>query len=131
MLGQASTGLIGSAGPGTPNRLLFVGGATAEPVVAALAAPPCWQTGNSQRLAIRDRATGYSWIGVVGCGGKASRASRVSVAMTGGRRGDYQIDLIGPNGRAYGLKSANSRDRGARPNASYRVDLARAAPKRG
>src|SRR2546430_4855824 len=119
MLGQASTGLIGSAGPGTPNRLLFVGGATAEPVVAALAAPPCWQTGNSQRLAIRDRATGYSWIGVIGCGGKASRAPRVSVAMTGGPRGDHPNDLIRPHGRAYGVKSAHSPDPAARLNATH------------
>ena len=42
------------------------------------------------------------------CGGRASRASRVAVSIAGGRRGDYQIDLIAPNGRAYRLRNPNA-----------------------
>ncbi|TML28058.1 MAG: S8 family peptidase [Actinobacteria bacterium] len=121
LLDNATTGRVGQAGAGTPNRLLYVTGGGADPAPVAVVAP-CWQVGNGARIGIRDRGTVTSGVRVANCGGRASRASRVAVSIAGGRRGDYQIDLIAPNGRAYRLRNPN-RDKGSGLNVSYQVNL--------
>ncbi|OLB81470.1 MAG: hypothetical protein AUI14_03280 [Actinobacteria bacterium 13_2_20CM_2_71_6] len=121
LLDNATTGRVGQAGAGTPNRLLYVTGGGTDPAPVAAAAP-CWQVGNGARIGIRDRGTVNSGVRVANCGGRASRAARVAVSIAGGRRGDYQIDLIAPNGRAYRLRNPN-RDKGSGLNVSYQVNL--------
>ena len=122
LLGNATVGRIGQAGTGTPNRLVYLGDAPQLPVPPAYT-PPCWQAANGTRAGIRDRGTTYSGIRIPSCAGRASRSSRVAVTISGGRRGDYQIDLIAPGGRTFHLKRASSRDRAPGLSAVYQVNL--------
>jgi subtilisin family serine protease len=123
VLDASTVGRIAQAGSGTPNRLEYLGGGPAEP--AAVAASPCWQGYNGTRVGVRDRGTGYSGIRI-SCAGKASRAGTVVMTLAGGRRGDYQVDLVAPGGHAYRIKSASSRDNASGLSGVFRVDLSAA-----
>ena len=104
---RASAGRITNPLPGTPNRLLYTAPPPAPPVVVP---PPCWNPTSGTDLPVPDRRTVYGTIAVGGCAGRASRSTRVEAHIRGGRRGDYAVYLIAPNGRTQRLKNSSPRD---------------------
>jgi subtilisin-like proprotein convertase family protein len=63
---------------------------------------------------------------VGGCSGRTSRDTLVEVHIRGGRRGDYTIDLIAPNGRTQRLKNSSSRDNAGGLDAVYHANMSSA-----
>lgn len=61
-------------------------------------------------------------VTVTGRTGNAPAALQVGVAVKHSYRGDLVIDLVGPSGRAYRLKSSNGSDSAADVIATYTVD---------
>ncbi|MER5909137.1 S8 family peptidase [Streptomyces sp. NPDC001982] len=99
LVSAATTGVVGSPGTGSPNRLLYVGGGSTPP-------PP---TGprfeNTTDYAINDNATVESPITVSGVSGNAPSALAVEVHIVHTYIGDLQVQLIAPDGSAYTLKA--------------------------
>ncbi|MCC3769188.1 M28 family metallopeptidase [Streptomyces sp. UNOC14_S4] len=63
-------------------------------------------------------------IAVTGITGKAPSALKVTVDIKHTYRGDLAVDLVGPSGRTYRLKNADSGDSAADVNATFTVDAA-------
>jgi subtilisin family serine protease len=127
-----AAGLGAGVASTTTNRLLYTGAVTADPPVLithpvtpppAPAPPPCNVKGNGANIWIGDRRTVTSAVGVAGCPGRASRATRIEVHIIHSKRGDLAIELIAPNGSVKRLKSANKRDKGANVHAVYTANM--------
>ncbi|MGC9535692.1 S8 family peptidase [Streptomyces sp. UG1] len=93
----ATTGVVGSPGSGSPNRLLYVGGGTTT--------PPGPRFENTGDYAIADNSTVESPVTVSGVSGNAPSALAVEVHIVHTYIGDLQVQLIAPDGTAYTLKS--------------------------
>jgi subtilisin family serine protease len=104
----ATTGVVGSPGSGSPNRLLFTGTGTTPPPPP----PPPGCTGtNGTDVSIPDAGSAVtSTITISGCGRNASTASTVNVDIRHSYRGDLVVDLLAPDGTAYRLKGSSSSD---------------------
>jgi hypothetical protein len=111
--------------------LLYLGPATAGPpaminnptTVTRAAAAPCNVKTNGANVGVRDRGAAVSPVGVIGCAGRASKATRVVVHIAHARRGDLTVELVAPNGKAKKLKSSSRRDAGHDVNVTYAVNM--------
>ncbi|MFV2117819.1 proprotein convertase P-domain-containing protein [Streptomyces sp. Act-28] len=85
---------------------------------------------NQTHLAIPDSTAVQSPTTVGGIPGNAPKALRVHVSATHEWRGDLQIDLVGPDGRSYSLKSPSDTQNGGTVSTTYTID-AGASPASG
>ncbi|WP_431987277.1 S8 family peptidase [Streptomyces griseoflavus] len=112
----ATTGVVGSPGSGSPNRLLFTGEGDDTP-------PP---TGdrfeNTTDYTIADRSTVESPVTVSGVSGNAPSDLSVEVDITHTYIGDLQVQLIAPDGTAYTLKSYGTGGSADDIRTTYTVD---------
>ncbi|HEU4421357.1 MAG TPA: S8 family serine peptidase [Pilimelia sp.] len=109
---NATTGVVINPGPGSPNRLVFVG-----------AQPPCaGSNGTDVRIPDYPGPAAESTITIAGCGGSAAKSSTVEVNVIHPFRGDLRIALVAPDGTEY-LLQRPSGDSGDDIHATYRVDL--------
>lgn len=118
LVANATSGVVGNPGSGSPNRLLFVDDGTTPPPT------PSGCTGtNDSDVAIPDLAVASSSITLSDCGRAASATSTVAVNIRHTFRGDVEIDLVAPDGSAYRLKNWDFFDRVDHINETYTVDL--------
>ncbi|KES04076.1 serine protease [Streptomyces toyocaensis] len=112
----ATTGVVGSPGSGSPNRLLFVGEGDTTP-------PP---TGdrfeNTADYTIADNSTVESPVTVSGVSGNAPSDLAVEVDITHTYIGDLRVQLVAPDGTAYTLKSYGTGGSADNINTTYTVD---------
>ncbi|MGW7298229.1 S8 family peptidase [Streptomyces sp. NPDC054829] len=112
----ATTGVVGSPGSGSPNRLLFVGeGDTTPP-------PPGDRFENTTDYAINDNATTNSPITVSGVSGNAPSDLKVEVNIVHTYIGDLRVQLIAPDGTAYLLKDYGTGGSSDNINTTYTVN---------
>jgi len=118
----ATTGVVGSPGTGSPNRLLYTGSGGTPPPPPP---PPPGCTGtNGTDVAIPDAGAAVtSTITIGGCGRSASTTSTVSVDIRHTYRGDLVVDLVAPDGSAYRLKGSSGSDGADNVTATYTVNL--------
>ncbi|OII60362.1 serine protease [Streptomyces sp. CC53] len=114
----ATSGVVGSPGSGSPNRLLYVGsGGGEEP-------PP--PTGdryeNTGDYTINDNATVESPISVADRSGNAPSALKVEVNIQHTYIGDLRVQLVAPDGTAYTLKDYGTGGSSDNINTTYTVD---------
>ncbi|WP_175411889.1 S8 family peptidase [Streptomyces sp. TRM64462] len=113
----ATSGVVGSPGSGSPNRLLYVGSGGDEP-------PP--PTGdrfeNTADYAINDNSTVESPISVTGVSGNAPSALQVEVNIQHTYIGDLRVQLVAPDGTAYMLKDYGTGGSSDNINTTYTVD---------
>ncbi|WP_149184223.1 S8 family peptidase [Streptomyces sp. TRM49041] len=113
----ATTGVVGSPGSGSPNRLLFVGEGGDEP-------PP--PTGdrfeNTSDYAINDHATVESPVTVTGISGNAPSSLQVEVDIQHTYIGDLRVQLVAPDGTAYTMKGYGTGGSSDNINTTYTVD---------
>jgi subtilisin family serine protease len=119
LTGRALANKVGSAGTGSPNRLLYTGGMPVlkEPAAVAHA---CWRRSNATKLTVGDLKSADSTVSV-SCAGKAYVATKVEVHVVHPNRGDLQLDLVAPDGTTMRLKSASGTDHAANLNTTYTV----------
>jgi subtilisin family serine protease len=112
LIANATPGVVLSPGPGSPNRLLFVGNP-----------PPCGGT-STVDVAVPEYPgpAVRSTIALSGCGGTAAAASRVEVHVVHPARGNLRVDLLAPDGTVY-LLQAPSSDTADNIDTTYEVDL--------
>ncbi|MFG3554037.1 S8 family serine peptidase [Micromonospora sp. NPDC047557] len=118
MVANATPNVVGNAGSGSPNRLLYVGTGTTPP-------PPTGCTGtNGTDVSIPDAGAAVtSSITIAGCGRNASSASTVAVNIVHTYRGDLVIDLLAPDGSAYRLKNSSTSDSADNVNTTYTANV--------
>ncbi|MET8250454.1 S8 family serine peptidase [Micromonospora sp. NPDC005197] len=118
MVANATPNVVGNAGSGSPNRLLYVGTGTTPP-------PPTGCTGtNGTDVSIPDAGAAVtSSITIAGCGRNASSASTVAVDIVHTYRGDLVIDLLAPDGSAYRLKNSSTSDSADNVNTTYTANV--------
>ncbi|MCM0676957.1 S8 family serine peptidase [Micromonospora phytophila] len=123
LVNNATSGVVGNAGTGSPNKLLYVGDGTTPPPPPP---PPPGCTGtNGTDVAIPDAGSAVSSsITIAGCGRAASATSSVAVNIVHTYRGDLVVDLIAPDGSAYRLKNSSSFDSADNINTTYTANLA-------
>ncbi|MFZ4278496.1 S8 family serine peptidase [Streptomyces rhizosphaericola] len=118
---QVQTALLNNATPnivgdtkGSPNRLLYIGGATPTPTGKKFE--------NTASYQIRDNATVESPVTVTGVTGNAPSDLSVTVDIRHTFRGDLKVELVAPDGTAYLLKNYNSNDGADNVQATYTVN---------
>ncbi|MEG3629621.1 S8 family peptidase [Streptomyces poriticola] len=112
----ATTGVVGSPGSGSPNRLLYVGEGGGNPD------PPGDRFENTADYAINDNSTVESPVTVSGVSGNAPSSLAVEVDILHTYIGDLRIQLIAPDGTAYTLKSYGSGGSSNDIHTTYTVD---------
>ncbi|MFI1013940.1 S8 family peptidase [Streptomyces sp. NPDC020965] len=110
----ATPGVVGSPGPGSPNRLLYVGTGTTP--------PPGPRFDNLTDYAIGDNTTVESPITVTGVPGNAPATLAVPVDIKHTYIGDLRIDLVAPDGTVYNLKAYGSGGSADNVNTTYWVN---------
>ncbi|GAA4902425.1 S8 family peptidase [Streptomyces coeruleoprunus] len=112
----ATTGVVGSPGTGSPNRLLYVGdGGTTPP-------PDGPRFENTGDYAINDNSTVESPISVTGVAGNAPSDLQVPVNIVHTYIGDLRLQLIAPDGTAYLLKDFGTGGSSDNINTTYTVN---------
>ena len=108
LVANASFNKVISAGTGSPNRLLYTGGANPP----SPPSDPCGPTTNGTDVTIPDLGSASSPIIVSGCTGDASAVTTVEIHIVHTYRADLVIDLIAPNGTVRNLlnRSGGSAD---------------------
>ncbi|ATL30203.1 S8 family peptidase [Streptomyces formicae] len=114
LVSASSTGVVGSPGSGSPNRLLNVPGGTTN--------PPGKSFSNTDDYAINDNATAESPITVTGVTGNAPASLAVPVVIQHTYIGDLQVQLIAPDGTAYTLKGYGTGGSSDNINTTYTVN---------
>jgi subtilisin family serine protease len=124
LVANADSGVVTSAGTGSPNKLLYTGWLNASTTAAVPAArtAACGAVTNGGNVAVRAKKTAASAVRV-GCAGTATTGT-VTVTMKTNYRGSVGLTLISPAGRAYGLKSVHKADRAGDFTSPFRVGLA-------
>lgn len=118
LVDNATSGLVGIPGSGSPNKLLFIDDGTPP------SPPPSGCTGtNDTDVAIPDLGLVSSAITFSHCGRTASATSTIAVDIRHTFRGDVEIDLIAPDGSSYRLKNWNFFDNDDHVKHTYTVDL--------
>jgi subtilisin family serine protease len=119
MVSNATTGVVGSPGAGSPNRLLFTGaGGTTQPPAGCSAT-------NGNDVTIPDAGSAVtSAVTISGCNHTtASGDSSAEVHITHSYRGDLVVDLVAPDGTSYRLKNSSSTDSADNVNSTFSVGL--------
>jgi subtilisin family serine protease len=124
LVSNATTGVVGNPGTGSPNKLLYVGGGGGGTPPPPPPPPPAGCSGtNPTDVPIPDAGAAVtSSITTSGCARNASASSTVEVHIKHTYRGDLRIDLVAPDGTSYRLK-AESYDSAANVDATYAVNL--------
>jgi subtilisin family serine protease len=127
------SGLVKSAGSGSPNKLLYtaaLGSTGTTPAPTTPATTPttptttaCAAAVSTTVVAIPDPGTAAGKVTIANCTGTAAKTATVKVSVTHADRGDVRLDLVAPDGTVYRLKSAVSGDDTAFVTATYTVDL--------
>jgi subtilisin family serine protease len=120
LVANATTGVVGSPGSGSPNLLLYTGaGGTPPPPPAGCSAT------NGTDVSIPDAgAAVYSNVTISGCGHTpASASSTVAVNIVHTYRGDLVIDLVAPDGSTYRLKNSSGSDSADNVNTTYSANV--------
>ncbi|WP_158844816.1 S8 family peptidase [Saccharothrix deserti] len=117
LVNGATNGVVGSAGAGSPNKLLRVVGAATPPPGG------CPAKTNATDVAVPDLGVASSPIAVADCGGKAASAATVEVHVKHTYRGDLVIDLITPSGAVKQLKVQSGSDGADNVDATYPLNL--------
>jgi subtilisin family serine protease len=105
IVGAATPGKVINAGPGSPDKLLYIDSG----VVPPLPTPGCGRKTNDNDIRIPDASTAIGTaIKYRECAGKAPRNLKVEVHIKHEFTGDLRIDLIGPSGKEYRLKNSSS-----------------------
>ena len=99
LVANTTANKVTNAGTGSPNRLLYTGGANPPPPPTNLCSPRT----NATDVAIPDLGTASSPIIVSGCTGSASAVTTVEVHIVHTWRGDLIVDLVAPNGTVRNL----------------------------
>ncbi|HEU5155770.1 MAG TPA: S8 family serine peptidase [Streptosporangiaceae bacterium] len=107
MVNNATTGVVGSPGTGSPNRLLFTGTGANNPP-----APTGCSATNGTDTAIPDAGAAVtSSVTIADCTRTlASSTSTAEVHINHSYRGDLVIDLVAPDGTSYRLKNSSGSD---------------------
>ncbi len=122
LVNGATTGVVTSAGTGSPNRLLYTGTGT-TPTPSPTASPGGGTFTNGTDVAIPDAGAAVtSSIAVTGVSGNAPSTLKVTVDVRHTYRGDIVLDLVAPDGTAYRLKAASSADSSDNVAATYTVN---------
>jgi subtilisin family serine protease len=125
LVGRATADVVGNAGAGSPNRLLYVRTGTSSPPPPPPPETQATCTGsNGTDVSIPDAGGAVtSSIGIWGCDRNASASATVEVHVLHTWRGDLVIDLLAPDGTAYRLKSNDFGDGADHVHATYTVNL--------
>ncbi|MEU5398559.1 S8 family peptidase [Streptomyces sp. NPDC005963] len=110
----ATAGVVTNPGPGSPNRLLYVGTGDTN--------PPGKRFENAADHAINDHATVESPVTVSGVAGNAPAALSVPVDIKHTYIGDLRIDLVAPDGTVYNLKAYGAGGSTDNVNTTYSVN---------
>ncbi|MFD5428780.1 S8 family serine peptidase [Streptomyces sp. NPDC127084] len=111
----ATQNKVTSAGTGSPNRLLYVGGGTTTP-------PSTTKFENTADYTISDNSTVESSVTVSGVSGNAPSSLQVPVSIVHTYIGDLQVQLIAPDGTAYTLKAYSTGGSADNINTTYTVN---------
>ncbi len=107
---NAGSGLVSSAGAGSPNKLLYTGWLSTTPAAPAVGrAAACAPVSHGTDVAVPARSTAAGAVRV-SCAGTASTAW-VSVAVKTTFRGSLRITLVSPAGREYAVKAIDYSDK--------------------
>ncbi|MEV1049140.1 S8 family serine peptidase [Streptomyces sp. NPDC049916] len=120
LVGAATTGVVGSPGTGSPNRLLYVGTGGTNP-------PDPKKFENTTGYPVNDNATVESPVTVTGITGNAPAALKVPVDIAHTYIGDLRIDLVAPNGTVFNLKAFGSGGSSDNVVTTYTVDASSVA----
>jgi subtilisin family serine protease len=101
LVANATLNKVSSAGTGSPNRLLYTGGANPP----SPPSNPCGPTTNGTDVTIPDLGSASSPIIVSDCTGDSSAVTAVEIHIVHTYRADLVIDLIAPNGTVRNLLS--------------------------
>lgn len=101
LVNNATTGVVGNPGTGSPNRLLYMGFIGGGP------APTCGVKATTDDVAVPDAGAAVtSTIDVTGCEGNAPASLPVKVDINHTYTGDLAVELIGPSGAVFTLKKS-------------------------
>jgi subtilisin family serine protease len=107
-------------GAGSPNRLLYVDSGVVPPPVPA----GCGRKANDSDVQIPDAGQPVGTvIKYAQCAGNAPKDLKVEVHVKHSHRGDLQVDLVGPSGKAYRLKNSGSAEPGQNIDQTFTVDV--------
>ena len=136
LLSDSLKGAVSDPGTASPNTFLHVNPVTSAPSTPTPAAPApvyvapvpvarsCNVGTNDSNVNIADKGTALSTIGISNCAGKASKATRISISIVHARRGDLQVELVSPNGKAKKLRAASKRDKAGNLVITYTANMA-------
>ncbi|PPK70464.1 S8 family serine peptidase [Actinokineospora auranticolor] len=107
LVNNATSGKVTNPGSGSPNKLLYSGFITGGPGPEPGGCDPAT---NGDDVSIPDGGAAVSSSVAVGsaCTGKASTSTKVKVDINHTYTGDLSVALVGPSGKSYSLKKANT-----------------------
>ncbi|MGY0234698.1 M4 family metallopeptidase [Longispora urticae] len=122
---QAAWTAVNVAGNDAPCGGTPTVGPTSSPTASPTGSPTtCAAVTNGADVAIPDAGAAVtSTITITGCARNASATTKVAVVIPHTYRGDVRIDLVGPNGASYRLKTENINDSAANVNTTYTVNV--------
>jgi subtilisin family serine protease len=121
LVADATSGVVGNPGSGSPNKLLFTTTGTTPPPPPP--PPPGCTATNGTRVNVPDPGTASSTVTLSGCNRAASATSSVAVDIRHTYRGDLVIDLVAPDGSAYRLKNSSAFDSADNVITTYTANL--------
>jgi subtilisin-like proprotein convertase family protein len=131
LVSNADSGIVESAGTGSPNKLLYTGWLDSTSLVSSRSvATTCGSFTSGSNVKIYQKKTAGSSRTVADCAGKASSAATVGVHVQDSYRGSLTVLLVDPSGKKHVLKSAGKADHRSGISTTYRVNLS-AATKAG
>ncbi|WP_051713334.1 S8 family peptidase [Spirillospora albida] len=119
---NATPGIVGNPGSGSPNRLAYGG---TEPAPAPAPEPGEGLFRNDTDVPLSRWWNGSSsTVTVTGWAGRGATTATVEVAIRRGTRRDLMVEVVLPDRRVFLLRRPQPRDRGADLVASYTVPVA-------
>ncbi|WP_412541571.1 M4 family metallopeptidase [Longispora sp. K20-0274] len=122
---QAAWTAVNVAGSDAPCGGTPTSSPTSSPTASPTGSPTtCAAVTNGTDVAIPDHGAAVtSTITITGCARNASATTKVAVVIPHTYRGDIRIDLVGPNGTSYRLKTESINDSAANINTTYTVNV--------